>query len=243
MAADKFRNDPAADGGPEPVKMPGALLQVGPDVTATDELRDVFRSWILISLFRDSVEVVSRFLEDVRELCAIHALLGPATITGEEWNEKVVIPAAAFHRLGLPDKITRLKSEYGVSVADNFTSEVLSVNQARNCLVHRQGVVSSRDTNAGDTLAMSWRCFEIRARNASGERVVTPDNMFFAKGTEVGLAVAVREKVFAIGERISFSPQEVNEICTSLNLFTREYVLVLTEWTAARRNEAKRPSI
>jgi len=79
-----------------------------------DAARAAALDWHVLHCLRDAIEAVSAFLEDVRLLADIYQLTSKGEIKGSEWNA-VLAQNRPFHRLGLPDKIQKIKASYGVS--------------------------------------------------------------------------------------------------------------------------------
>lgn len=220
MAAERAQNE-------EGLKWPGAWFQLS---TAGNEALDFdgasadFKQWVVAAGLRDGIEAVGYFLEEVRKVCAAWSFSGRPSILGEEWISKMEREPKKFHRLGLPDKMEFLRKDYG---ADAFlpdsADEVLSINDARNCLVHRRGIVADRDLNMPDGLLVRWRKVELVVRGPGGERVIVPPATINA-----GEALAGREgkasKLFRLGESVSFSPQEFAEMCWTLLWFGKTIV-------------------
>ena len=69
----------------------------------------------------------------------------------------------------LPDKLAHLKTEHGMAVDSVLERQLLSINNARNCLVHRRGIISQRDLNSDDTMRVEWRKLHIFLQNQDGE--------------------------------------------------------------------------
>lgn len=69
-----------------------------------------------------------------------------------------------FDKFDFPKKIEKLRVYSSDTV--NLENEVRSLNKARNCLVHRRGVVSQTDTNDGkNNLIIKWRIIRIDEKN------------------------------------------------------------------------------
>jgi len=116
-----------------------------------------------------------------------------AEFTGEEWKQRVVGKGKCFHRRGLPYKLRFLSEEHGLSVSRELQEQVLSLNRARNCLVHRAGVVSAQhDANDSGKLRVFWRKSELIASGPAGERPVTESNPILAGGESLLLRFCSR---------------------------------------------------
>lgn len=121
-------------------------MQLSGDADAWDlaQVRKAFANWMLACGLRELVEEFSGSLAQSREFLAAWAL-GSGQITGEDWNKRMVTEAQRFHKLGFPDKVEFLKDEYGVELPQDKHEDLLSINRARNCLVHRGGIVGLPD--------------------------------------------------------------------------------------------------
>jgi len=127
------------------------------DQTAKDE----YLQWVLTNSFRDSIESLSMFLESVHEVLSYWALNEKQNkgmqLTGEDWNSIVNKDPQKFHRLGFPDKIEHIKNEHSFIFDECLSNHIISINKARNCFVHRGGIVSHKDLTNERTLTISYR--------------------------------------------------------------------------------------
>jgi len=64
-----------------------------------------------------------------------------------------------FGKKDFPTKIKEFKIHHSNTI--DFEDHVTSLNKARNCFVHRLGVVSNLDTNNNNNLTVKWRAFRI----------------------------------------------------------------------------------
>lgn len=108
------------------------------------EIRKAFANWVVACGLRELIEEFSGALEESRQILAVWAL-GSGEIRAEDWNEKIVAEAKRFHRLGLPDKLAFLQTQYQVALPPDKEKDLISLNRARNCLVHREGIISLQD--------------------------------------------------------------------------------------------------
>ena len=208
------------------VLLPGAWASFapgGPQGRTVADVRGEYPTWALRCGFRDHIEAISPFLEKSREVCAIYSLNILPEVKGRDWNKAVVKEAKEFHEMGLPAKLEHLQDDYGIEL--QFGEEVKSINKARNCLVHRAGVVAPRDVNEGDTLIVRWRRYELVVKGEQGERRITPDDPVFEKGEIIRLhADRAVSRRFAFGDSLIFDAQEFSEIGYTLSLFAQDLV-------------------
>lgn len=192
------------------------------------EALEKHQTWAISNGLRDAVEGVSSFIESAHRVLSIWEL---ASVNGGRVTYGEYLAAmegAAFHRFGLPDKLAHLKSEHGIAIDATLERQVLSVNNARNCLVHRRGVVSQRDLNTPDAMLVEWRKLHVFLQNEDGEHELVIGKVV-AKASTVCIRVQDEQKAFALGERVSFAIQEFADVTWGLYAFGTEIVKLVGE--------------
>lgn len=125
-------------------------LSSAPELWDSERLRKEFGRWILAAGVRDAVEAFSSVLESTREILAAWSIsLEGERISADLWNTRLVDEGQSFHSKGLPHKLDFLRKKYAVALPPTKEEYLLSINRARNCLVHRNGIVALQDINAG----------------------------------------------------------------------------------------------
>lgn len=189
---------------------------------STDEAQERQRTWTLSNGLRDALEDTSSFLESARQVLAVWSMRDVQQKTGKltaaDWNKAMHADARAFHRLGLPDKLPLLTRQYDVVIDSTLADHLLSINAARNCLVHRRGVVGDRDVNCGGRLTVGWRKLSLILKDEDGEHPVVL-NQRLEKESTLCLRAVDCSKSFEIGERIAFTVQEFADITWGLFSF------------------------
>jgi hypothetical protein len=229
----------AADTAPVgELQLPGAFFHMGdpnsPDRT-WETAKAAFKTWVLGAGLRDCVEAVGALLEEGRKVCAFWSFgPGRVQVTGEEWNRRVVQGARRFHRLGLPDKIETLKKTYDPSIAPATTEHVLSINAARNCLVHRGGVVTDLDVTTPEGqakgLMVRWVKMQLLFIDEDGERPINGP-VDVKKGQRIGVrSAAEASKFFPLGEAVTFTTQEFSELAYTFSLFGQQLAVNLEQY-------------
>lgn len=228
----------ATDPGPTvhgSMKIPGVIANLTPARDAAmsfDTARDEFKRWVLACGLRDAVEGVSQTLEEARKVGVVVSFGGE--MTGADWNERVVGESARFDRRPLPDKINFLAALCGPSVMPAALEKVKTINKARNCLVHRQGIVGNRDCNASDGLLVEWTKLDLVVPTAGGDEVVTALPFTLKAGERLSMRNSLRQKLFRLGDTVSFTAQEFSYICWTLFQFGQQLVLNLQELMNAK---------
>lgn len=216
---------------PGALSLPEAFFEFTPALNqkrTVETAKEEYKSWALCSGLRDCVEAISAFLEEVRRVCAVYSLKTMEEVRGGDWNARMVNEPRKFHRFGLPNKLRYLAETY--SLDTDLSEELLSINRARNCLVHRGGVVSERDTNEGDTLVVKWRRLEMTVRGETGERVVESPGHVFEAGEMLSVREGSASKTFHKGDSITFTPQEFSELGYTFFVFGQHLVKKLEDY-------------
>jgi hypothetical protein len=201
-----------------------------PDLTAA---REEFQEWVLESGLKTCVEAAHGFLESARDACTILAYGVGATASPSEWDKRRVAGSSAYHKKGLRQKIRRLEREYGADLGCQLAGCVLSVNQARNCFVHRQGIVGTEEATTSDVLRVEWDALEVWTRGPQAARV---DRLVGKVGDKVDIEAKTvrRVKEVKIGDRLRFTPEEFAQITGTIVLFGNELVRGLRAYAASR---------
>ncbi|MDI4635852.1 hypothetical protein J7U46_22490 [Pelomonas sp. V22] len=193
---------------------------------SSNQARADYEDWVYGNGFRDAIESVGTFLESVRQVLALWSLgdrekKGEA-LTGASWIQEMDFAAKKFHRLGFPDKLEALLRSFDASVDAALNEHVLSVTVARNCLVHRRGIVSERDLTCGDALVVSWRRMAVVLRTEDGEFPLVLGRAL-EKEAQVLFKVEEQSKAFNLGERVVFTGAEFVEVCWSMFLYSHAW--------------------
>lgn len=169
-----------------------------------------FGSWIVANGLRELIETFSVFLDAIYAGC-----LWIALSCGQTTADKAKSRDKKFRYKGLSDKLTLLRDEFLVEVSDR--SRLESINQARNCLTHRRGIVSIEDCVGGKELVVKWIGFDIYAETPSGEIVslqpVPQEGIYLPDGGHIMLRFSEHTKSFPLRSLVTFTPRELSEIC------------------------------
>jgi len=202
-----------------------------------NDARADYENWVYGNGLRDVIESVSTFLESVREVLALWALgdrqKSGESLTGATWVAEMQDAAKRFHRLGFPDKVEALRVAFDTSVDAVLNEHVLSVNVARNCLVHRRGVVSERDLNRDNALVVAWRRIAVILQDEDGEHQLVLGKTL-EKEARVVLRIEDSSKEFKLGERVVFTGVEFAEVCWSMFAYSAAWGEVLNRSGADR---------
>lgn len=109
---------------------------------------DMILDWVLRKAFEDFIVGLSQSLIEANRFLKLHDLslrTKDEPIRGQEEMEKIL---SKIHteptRQSVPDLIRTVEEQLSIQLP--LKDEILSVNQVRNCLVHRAGIVTDKDT-------------------------------------------------------------------------------------------------
>ena len=112
----------------------------------------------------------------------------------------------------------------GLQAPVAFEDEYHSLQQARNCLEHRNGVVGAVDVNHNRSLRLLLPRVKYFVEE-NGEEVELASGMVI-DGTEAPVAIKarreIRERTFALGDRVQFNPSEFHEIAFASFFFAND---------------------
>lgn len=219
---------------PNEITLPANIKSTFSGLTINkQEFHAQYTQWVLSNGFRDAIESVGSFLESAHRVLSIWELLeqqnSGTTITSDDWNRIFQDVGNKFHRLGLPDKLENLSNYHGINIKDSFKEQILSINVARNCFVHRNGVVSDRDLNEDNVLKIKWSRLHTFLKNEDGEQDLIP-GMLAEKESTVCLRIDENQKVFSLNELLSFTVDEMSEILWCLFLFGKKLVTNISKY-------------
>jgi hypothetical protein len=196
------------------------------------QLQEEFAGWIVANGTRDLIESVGQYLERLRSVTAAWKLAGMSretgSVSGEEWNRLMNDEARAFHKRGLPDKLTFLEQRYGIALDPGSTAAVCSINRLRNCLVHRNGIVDLPDLGEDNALEATWARLVLVVHDSTGEKE-TPLPVTIPAGGKATLRSVPVVRKFTFGERIVLTADDFSAITWTLLTFINNSTLAVQE--------------
>ena len=184
-----------------------------------EEAKTDFPSWILACGFRDAVEDVSSYLEDSRSVLAALAFGPKPNIPEAQFRDAISREGTqgdAFRKANFPAKISMLQKSFDLAV--DLAPEVLSINRARACLVHRAGFVAAADCDSDDVLRLLWRAPVLLRRDSKGEHPLIP-NEVVEEESQIVLRVDAKSRTLKIGDLVRMDAQEFMEVCFTIMTF------------------------
>jgi hypothetical protein len=205
-----------------PPQIPGAFFHLtlqGSQATQ-DQRRAAHASWILSKGLQEIARGVRESLEAAELFIACSRIADGKTTIG-----KLQQLQKAANSLNFPDLLTRVNA--GLTAPLQFTDEFLSLQKARNCLEHRNGIVAPADANhEGRALRLVLPRLELFVRTGGTDVELRP-GLVVEGGGAVGLRRGRRERLFLLGSRITFDAAEFHEIGSACYFFATDLVAKL----------------
>lgn len=174
------------------------------------------QAWLLRGFLRDSIEATGLFLDECLFVCAFYEIAARGGVKGAEVNHLLHAVPKRLHRLHFPEKIATLEREYAVST--RFNAQVLSLNRARSCVVHRLAQVSNLDTGEQGTLDVTLQAMQIvaRGRSTGTTQLIDRPGIAIAEESMLEMHFIHRTKSFKLGERIEFDSADLYSMIITL---------------------------
>jgi predicted KAP-like P-loop ATPase len=184
----------------------------GPQLTGLQR-REIHENWILAKAFQELLRAVRLALEEahiyVSLLTKIHKVRSNATLL--DFLRPFQRKAAG---LKFPELLSAVNDKLNPKL--DFADSYRSLQSARNCLEHRNGIVTSVDTHGNKVFRLSMprmKPFYMRqgaeVEIVTGHRVEPGDDR---REVDVLMRLDVRERSVPLGERLVFTLAEFNEI-------------------------------
>lgn len=194
-------------------------------LAARREMVDAFNTWVIANGLREMIESFSIFLGE----CFLIRHL----IAEQEFPDAVA--KKRFERLGVEDQLASLSGD--LPIDERFFTMFGSLNQARNCLAHRRGVIGVADVpTPGLPFVLRWRTRTITLEDGRdvAQLLVAGEEIKVEAGENIRSEEVERTKTYAIGEAIILSRHELSEICLGITIATAAIRLRLYEFAKER---------
>lgn len=183
------------------------------DKTLTDYKAN-FGIWILGNGLREVNESFERFLSSIYEAVLFSLLLNDNGVSSAKLKETTnAIENFSKKKWSGQFEVLREKFEIYTQHLDCH----LSLRDARNCLSHRSGRISSRDCHQTDSMTIKWMAmdFFISQNNQIKQMVEVPikQQVLIKEGEQLKCKLSERNIKFPKGAVIDLSAKNVFEIC------------------------------
>lgn len=207
--------------------MPAKEVEMTPTVA-----KDASKEKALISFLVDCVNLTAGFLEDCYRICN-WLRIGNCDLIDQATADRFNRSNEKFHKAGFPKKFSDLRNEF--TITTEFESYFQSFNAARNCLVHRNGIVTEKDIDSSGLLNIKTRYLQLFQSSPDGHEQ-TPLNI--DNSTNIGWSVCIKPEdvstIFRVGEQVTFSIEMLSKVSFTLYMMADDIIQSVAAYGKSR---------
>ncbi len=193
----------------------GAFVPANGAQLKHQDAQAVAQDWLLRGFLRDAIEGAGLFLDECLQICELFPLAEKGVADSHKINKIIDDISRKNHRLHFPQKLEKLKRDYGI--ATRFDANVLSLNKARTCVVHRLGMVSGSDIDATGVLKITFQHAKFIARGLdTGSSINVTQGMITTEDSMLELHFVDSERCFRMGEQVRLQAHELYDTIVTL---------------------------
>lgn len=180
----------------------------GPEMSA-DQRRAIHENWLLARCFQDLMRGV---LSSLREAHFFIHLLSTeyVQVKADSTLDDVLEPfRARARRMKFPALLASVNESLDELLI--FADAYQSMQDARNCLEHADGQVGNRDVDDKGVMTLRFPRMKFFVMKGD-EEVELYQNFYVEAETEIGFRLDVRERTFKLGERLTISAVDFDDI-------------------------------
>lgn len=181
-----------------------------------EDARAEAQDWLLRGFLRDAIEGTGLFLDKCLQVCEVFPLVAQGTAKAADVHRVFSDLPRTNHKLHFPQKLEKLERQFGVTT--RFNANVLSLNKARTCVVHRLGLVSPLDVDDTGTLKVTFQHakFVARGQETGQELVIDRPGIVTAEVSTLELHFVDSERQFQVGDRVRLQAHELYDTIVTL---------------------------
>ena len=180
-----------------------------------EEQKQLTLLWTLTKAFEECINGLTKSFKETYKYLNIYALSQEPKYTGTKEEHEAALQKieGEMENLHFPDFIEKIENLLGMSLP--LREEILSINQVRNCLVHRHGTVGEKDIKNAPTsdLQLKWISLKFWTKINDQQTEITYDlRKDGLTVKELSYKTIKNVKAFKIGDKISLDINEFNGI-------------------------------
>jgi hypothetical protein len=208
-------NDPSLTSFHLPGKGQMRFVPDAPSHEVVESYKQEFMNWVVANALRETVEAFGSTLDRLFEACLI------ADYAVNRRTDSYLPALNEFGHAGISGKLKRLHQAYGIK--SGVSDEFHSLNQARNCLSHRRGMVAIEDcTDEAKTKLVvnlwGWRMFVSQPDGSQidvDEEKLNSGGVVVKDGGQLAMQLVVRQLEFPIGSLLKLQPRDLTDVFTT----------------------------
>ena len=219
------------------------FLRIIPENVDNAQVKDFkkhFEQWIISCGLRELIETFSVYLCAIFKACLL-ASINKKKMLIEDPDKQL----KSFEWKGVEKQLKTLRDRFNVKTSKEIYFK--TINQVRNCITHRRGIVGVEDLGDKNCLRICWWALEPFIATPSGEIPINPQipegGIYLKDGGTICLRVVEKEREFQLGEVIKLNPNDLYEICLLVTLATEDILKSTFDFLKSTGIEIKQTEI
>ncbi len=187
-------------------------LQFGKNNEDIAAKKEKYKAWLLKKGFEDLVKGIEYTLREAYLYVSIFSKLSELK-TAQDFNQALPEITKQALKINIPDMLERIEPHLAKS--SSYKNQILSINKARNCLVHRGGLVTSKDINdeIEKALKLEWVKLKLFYEKDCKEIEIVGKTIIHGgqEGTQIKLRRENNTISFKQGSHITLDYKQFNE--------------------------------
>ena len=205
----------------EPPRLPEVFLQVQlGQRLPIENLPGEFHAWILASSLRDMIEALEPLLEEMWKVLWALELQNGVPMRPDQFNAVL----QDFHRVpedfqrlaGVGKKLSKILETYPGLLSEKWVAAIRSIIALRNCMVHRRGIVGSKDCTADGVMTVTWQEWRALIQCPDGSSEPAVSGIVPREDGVMCLRRSFEQKSFRQGDRVQFEIQDLVDVALTL---------------------------
>jgi hypothetical protein len=188
--------------------------------------------WLLRGFVRDAIEATCLFLDECLHVCQLIVFAAKGKVNKTELDQLLRDGQTVNHGLPFPKKLSTMADDFGVST--QFDPHLLSLNRARNCLVHRLGRVGRRDADDDGLMRVQLHRVEFLVIGSeTGTVLILEPGLTVPEPSSLAVRFIDHTRTFAVGDLIRFDSRELYDTTITLFRYGEELARSIEEFARA----------
>ncbi len=185
--------------------------------------RSNYKNWLIRKGTEDLIKGVNLTLIEAHWFGAIAKSVNEINSI-DEFNKIGAETRKKSQRLGIPDLLSQLGERKYLKEPLMYEKNILSLNRLRNCLVHRNGIVSSHDIDNTDNnlMELKYKRLALTHNVQGGEVELTKP--FKNEGQQINFKIDERSKTFGLNSKVELSFRDFNDFVFTCSIFGNELI-------------------
>ncbi|WP_323028421.1 hypothetical protein [Gelidibacter japonicus] len=176
-----------------------------------EKSQENFKIWILKKGFEDLISALIELMLSFSYIINLNEKIKKnPKMTIDGFKKLIFERDKKLTKAHFPELITKI--EKSLKSPLKYKSEMLSLNKARNCLVHRNGIVQPNDFNVENGIELSWWYYNVELKRGIEKKELERLDIIDFAEDNMQMTSIKRTKFFNDREKITIRFQEFFEL-------------------------------